>query len=409
MSTTQKLIDSLQSKIGKIYVLGTNGPESYDCSGLVQSCFKEVYNIDLPRITTDQFAEGESISKEQLQPGDIVFFDTGWVDRKPNHNGVYIGNGKFINANSYNESVVEESLESNYWKPLFYGARRVVLSNNDSNTNNTNENNTPNNSIAEAGKLQFGDRDESIQTMQTLLDQYGYFIGEKELDGHFGEATKKAVIELQLTFEIIDSPQDTGAGIYEQETKSVLEHGTKPFQDTPLNHENTRYIRYLYNRNIVEGYAGQVFKPDQNINRAEALKIILSVFNVALSSDVALPYKDVHPTDWFYVFVQTAHTNNIVEGYQTPEGQFFRPANNITRAEALKVILETGNITTENIFNNPPSDVKNTDWFHHYVATALNHSMITTNNNQVSPNTFITRGDLCRAIVRASLWKHYSL
>ena len=85
-----KAIKLLKEQVGKPYVWGANGPDSFDCSGLVRYIYKNALGKDIPRVSEDQSKVGQAVSREDLQPGDLVFFDT--MDKgKVSHVGMYIG------------------------------------------------------------------------------------------------------------------------------------------------------------------------------------------------------------------------------------------------------------------------------------------------------------------------------
>lgn len=105
---------------GVPYRWGGTSPNGFDCSGLVQYVFAH-FGISLPRTSYDQYREGSSVSKANLQPGDILFFNT--YGRGASHDGIYVGNGHFINAAS--DHVEIDSLSNSYWSAHYIGARRV--------------------------------------------------------------------------------------------------------------------------------------------------------------------------------------------------------------------------------------------------------------------------------------------
>jgi peptidoglycan DL-endopeptidase CwlO len=104
------------TKVGDPYVWGAAGPSSFDCSGLVMWAYAQV-GISLLHFTGDQWNEGEHISRDQLQPGDLVFF---FPDIS--HVGLYVGNGLMVDAPTFGIPVHVEPI---YWSS-FVGAVRIV-------------------------------------------------------------------------------------------------------------------------------------------------------------------------------------------------------------------------------------------------------------------------------------------
>jgi peptidoglycan DL-endopeptidase LytE len=105
------------------YVMGGTGAGGIDCSGFTQAVFRQL-GVSLPRTARAQFGTGSSVSRGNLQSGDLVFFNT--LGRGVSHVGVYLGNGQFANANSYNGRTVVESMTTSYWATRYVGARRVL-------------------------------------------------------------------------------------------------------------------------------------------------------------------------------------------------------------------------------------------------------------------------------------------
>lgn len=103
---------------------GKSQQAGFDCSGLVAFVYREAYGLTLPHNTQAQSALGESVTSSELQPGDLVFFNT---QRKPfSHVGIYIGEGRFIHAPREGSVVRNENLRARYWSSRFDGARRIV-------------------------------------------------------------------------------------------------------------------------------------------------------------------------------------------------------------------------------------------------------------------------------------------
>lgn len=113
------------SLVGIRYRYGGNSPEQgLDCSGLVRYVFREAGGTDLPRTSNEMSRQGQAVDKQDLQPGDLVFFNT--LNRAFSHVGIYLGNNQFIHAPSAGRSVRVENMDMNYWKTRFNGARRVL-------------------------------------------------------------------------------------------------------------------------------------------------------------------------------------------------------------------------------------------------------------------------------------------
>jgi cell wall-associated NlpC family hydrolase len=111
--------------IGIRYKYGGNAPESgLDCSGLVRYVFREVWGTQLPRTSEEISRVGQHIDKQDLQPGDLVFYNT--LKRGFSHVGIYLGDNKFLHAPSSGGQVRVESMEVGYWKKRFDGARRIL-------------------------------------------------------------------------------------------------------------------------------------------------------------------------------------------------------------------------------------------------------------------------------------------
>ena len=118
-NSSQKVNQVYRQWVGTRYHLGGTGVGGIDCSAFVQKTMSGAFNIHLPRSTAEQRHSGRSISKSDLQPGDLVFF------RKNNHVGVYIGGGKFVHA-STSQGVTTSSLSESYWTRTYTQSRRVL-------------------------------------------------------------------------------------------------------------------------------------------------------------------------------------------------------------------------------------------------------------------------------------------
>lgn len=120
----ETVINSALSKLGKPYIYASTGPNGYDCSGLVYAIYKNELGINLPRTSREQSQFGQQIAKDQLQPGDLVFFNTSGSG--VSHVGIYQGNGNFIHASSGKDQVMISNLSETYYSTRYVNATRVL-------------------------------------------------------------------------------------------------------------------------------------------------------------------------------------------------------------------------------------------------------------------------------------------
>ena len=104
---------------------GRSSATGFDCSGLVAHVYEEAYGIRLPRTVLAQSETGIAISPRELEPGDLVFYDT--LGRPYSHVGIYLGEGKFVHAPKTGSTVRVENAGSAYWTKRFSGARRIEI------------------------------------------------------------------------------------------------------------------------------------------------------------------------------------------------------------------------------------------------------------------------------------------
>ena len=121
-----EIIRTAKRYLGRRYVWGAEGPSSFDCSGFTQYVMKKSKGVTLPRVSRKQAYYGKYVSRRNLKPGDLIFFDTSHRRRGyVNHVGIYIGNDKFIHASSARHRVVITSLNSPFYRARFKWGRRV--------------------------------------------------------------------------------------------------------------------------------------------------------------------------------------------------------------------------------------------------------------------------------------------
>ena len=116
-------IHALQ-EVGTPYRYGGQSAEAgFDCSGLVRHVFERAWGLPVPRVTDEQRKVGRPVKLSELQPGDLVFYNTR--NRPFSHVGIYVGEGRFVHAPKPGGRVRVESLQTSYWRTRFNGARRL--------------------------------------------------------------------------------------------------------------------------------------------------------------------------------------------------------------------------------------------------------------------------------------------
>lgn len=116
-----EIVAAAEQYLGVPYVWGGTSPDGFDCSGLVQYVMDSL-GISVNRVAEDQFRNGTPVSRDELQPGDLVFFErNGYI----HHVGIYAGNNMMIHAPRTGDVVKYQSIDTDYYRSEYAGARRV--------------------------------------------------------------------------------------------------------------------------------------------------------------------------------------------------------------------------------------------------------------------------------------------
>lgn len=114
-----------QQYVGYPYVYGGSSPSGFDCSGFVTYVCKH-FGYSVNRTASAQMDNGTAVSKSQLQPGDLVFFNNGNSSKRATHVGIYIGGNQFVHASTPTVGVIVSDMDSAYYGTGFVGARRLA-------------------------------------------------------------------------------------------------------------------------------------------------------------------------------------------------------------------------------------------------------------------------------------------
>jgi len=181
----------------------------------------------------------------------------------------------------------------------------------------------------------------------------------------------------------------------------ITDASATSFLDVSLSHPNATAITYLKTHGVIDGYPDGTFKPDQVVNRAEALKIILLGSGEQVEATIDLePFRDVPRTEWYATYVAKAKALGIVEGYS--DGTF-KADQTVNLVENLKILLlaQKVDLSTVVVTENPYADAMKTEWYAKYVMYAKMKNLIDADSqNMIYPAQGMTRGKLAEAMYR---------
>lgn len=124
-STGSQLAQAALNYVGVRYRFGGTTPQGFDCSGLIYYTASKYMGLELPRVSSSMASVGESVNRANLQPGDLVFFNTRGF--RNSHVGIYLGNNEFLHAPRSGARVRVEKM-GEYWNKRYNGARRLTAS-----------------------------------------------------------------------------------------------------------------------------------------------------------------------------------------------------------------------------------------------------------------------------------------
>ncbi len=166
-----------------------------------------------------------------------------------------------------------------------------------------------------------------------------------------------------------------------------------------VGHPNQTAIEYLYENEIVEGYPDGTFKPENNLTRAELMKIL--VLGAGFDPQI-VDYNGCFPDvdlEWFAPYVCFAEEQGWVEGYEDGE---FKPGENVLKVEAVKMLLEIFNVRLSYLPETAFDDVGLDQWYSTYVTTAAQMNLLE-EVDVYNPGDLITRGGVSENIYRLIL------
>lgn len=172
------------------------------------------------------------------------------------------------------------------------------------------------------------------------------------------------------------------------------------FPDVPEDHEYFNAIEYLKGKDYIGGYGDLTFKPDKEINRAEAVKIIVSALEIPHGDDYLVLFGDVPDSEWFFEFVMGAYEAGIVSGDSNGK---FRPEDPINLAESLKIIAEAFGVDVPAVAGDAAvfADVSADAWYADYALYAKNKNILMMDDyGEVNAGDPMTRGRFAEIMYR---------
>ena len=287
-----KLIDNARKYLGKPYFFGADPEDdsSFDCSSFTYRCFKDTYDIDLPRQSIDQEKQGTSIPHGNEKEEDLMFFDT-LNKGKVSHVGIVTGIDPvkqkpiMIHANSVNNKVVEEVLSGKYWEDTYISTKRM-----------TSVIKEVQPEVASEIVVSFADINN---------DNYPFY----QAIAYFA---KKKAINAGPTVAFFPHNNFTRAefakvlcnilGFTPKEDASV-------FFDT-INHWCNKYAAVLKKKGIIRGYEDGSFKPDRYISWAELCKMVIESYKLPKKSSPS--FNGIDSSHWFYNYQGILKEKNLI-------------------------------------------------------------------------------------------------
>lgn len=293
-ATSEELVTISKKYIGTPYRFGGTSPGGFDCSGYIYYIFREA-GISLPRVSADQAKVGQTVSKADLQPGDLVFFANTYKSGI-SHSGMYIGNNQFIGASS-SKGVTIESMNHSYWGPKFSHAKRVPRVKLDDSI--------------------FSD----VRSKDPIYEAISSLNSESIITGYSNG-----------TFKPNDSVTRGQAAAIINRALKLPASPIRSFNDVSNSNPFANDIAAIEQAGIITGFADSTFRPNEPMTRAQMAVIVQRAYelNNADFSIAGSVYNDVPASYWAHDAINLMNKIDQTSVYKTNS---YRAISNATRAD----------------------------------------------------------------------------
>ncbi|MFB4160984.1 S-layer homology domain-containing protein [Geomicrobium sp. JSM 1781026] len=253
-SAASEVIAEGKKHLGTPYRFGGTSPSGFDCSGYLVYIFDRALDQDIPRTAAAQSNAGQSVSKSNLQPGDLVFFNTSGSG--VSHSGMYIGGGDMIHSASSRGVSIVSINDPYYWGSRYVGAQRVLTEQEEVASETTPEP-LPSGQYHDVNSDYFAYRSITNLGEQGIINGYSDYTFRPGLELNRGQAATLIARALDLSAD-----------------------GDPGFADVPSNHHNAEAIAAVEQAGLFGGNSNNEFSPAAPMTRSHVAAVFYNAFDL---------------------------------------------------------------------------------------------------------------------------------